>query len=223
MTQEQVALSDARRAAADVRALTPPTPRAERLSVLLVLATVAVALLLGWALKAAVQGRTSLFSDGVVTLAYPAAWVASQDEEGQALLRNPRALSSLFAEQVRVTHRPRPTGGPPGASPLAEATTAWTLSLAQELNSFRNLATEEGLTVDGQPAMQVTYAYVADPAAALGRPGIPVVVRGSDTILVVGDTMTVLTGQAAQENWAAFEPVLAKVIASVRLASAAGQ
>lgn len=223
MEQLQAAPSGAELPAVDARRLTPPTPRAERLSVLLVMVTVAVALLLGWALKSAVQGRTALYSDGVVRLAYPAAWVVSQDEEGQALLRDARAASSLFDRQVRVTHRPRPASGLPGASPLTEAATAWTLSRAQELNSFRNLATEEGLTVDGQPAIRVTYAYVADPAAALGRPGIPVVVHGSDTILVVGDTMTVLTGQAAQEDWAAFEPALAKILASVRLASAADQ
>lgn len=201
----------------DARSLTPPTRRAERLAVLWVFVTVAVALLLGWALMTAVTGRTAEYNDGQVGFRYPAAWVAAQDEDGNAMVRNPSSASPLFSDRVVVVHAPASRSGLPAASPLVEAATAWTLGRSQALDSFRNLATQDGLTVAGQPAMRVDYVYVADPAAELGRPGVPVVVRGSDYILLAGDDMTVLAGQAADTGWEAFAPTLAQIVDEVRL------
>ncbi len=202
---------------ADVRSLTPPTRRAERLAVLWVFLTVAVALLLGWALMTAVTGRTVVYSDGQISLRYPAAWVVGQDEDGNTLMRNSASASPAFSDRMIVIHMPAPSSGLPAASSLAEAVTAWTLSRSQALSSFRNLATVDGLTVAGQPAMRVDYVYIADPAAELGRPGVPVVVRGSDYVLLAGDQMTVLAGQAADAGWEAFAPLLARIVASAGL------
>jgi hypothetical protein len=201
----------------DVRSLTPPTRRAERLAVLWVFVTVAVALLLGWALMSAVTSQTAEYNDGQIAFKYPARWVVAQDDDGNAMVRNPASPSPLFSDRVVVVHAPAPSGGLPAASPLAEAATAWTLRRSQSLDSFRNLATEDGLTVAGQPAMRVEYVYVADPAAELGRPGVPVVVRGSDYILLTGDDMTVLAGQAADASWEGFAPALARIVNEVRL------
>lgn len=217
MAQADVTASGLAPAQIDSRSLTPPTRRAERLAVLWVFLTVAVALLLGWALMTAVKGRTVAYSDGQISLRYPAGWVATQDEDGNAVLRNPASASPAFGERLMVVHMAAPSSGLPAASPLAEAVTAWTLSRSQVLSSFRNLATVEGLTVAGQPAMRVDYVYIADPAAELGRPGVPVVVRGSDYVLLVGDQMTVLGGQAVDASWEAFAPVLTRIVESVGL------
>jgi len=198
--------------------LTPPTTRALRLSNLLVLATVAVALLLGLALRAAVESRTSQYADTLVRFKYPARWIVAQDEDGNPAVRNPNSASKLFNDRVVVTHTAVPSSGLPGGSPLAEAATAWTLSRSASLDTFRNLATTDGLTVAGQPAIRMDYVYVADPAANLGRPGVPIVVRGSDYVLITGDQLTVLTGQANSASWDEFEPSFTRIMNSASTA-----
>lgn len=218
MEQVQTTLNKVARPTIDKRAITPPTAQAQRLSVLLVLATVAVALLLGWALKAAVQGRTAAYSDDQVSFRYPATWVTAQDDLGNAMVRNPNSASQVFNDRVLVSHDTAPKSGLPGGSPLADAATAWTLNRSQILDTFRNLATQDGLTVAGQPAIRVDYAYVADPQAALGRPGAPVVVRGSDVLFLVGDQLIVISGQADATQWAGFQPRFSKIVDTVALA-----
>ncbi|MCS6844291.1 MAG: hypothetical protein NZ528_08215 [Caldilineales bacterium] len=217
MEQDATALQRLTQPTLDYRALTPPTPRAERLAVLWTLLTLALALFLGWALMLAVNSRTATFSDPQLSLQYPAGWAAGTDDEGNAVFRNLGSESLRFHERITVIHAEAPSSGLPAASPLAEAATAWTLSRSQALSSFRNLATVDGLTVADQPAIRVDYAYVADPTAALGRPGVPVVVRGSDYLFLVGNQMHVISGQATEADWSAFEKTLAKVVASVRL------
>lgn len=206
----------------DSRALTPPTTRAQRISALLVILTLAAALLLGWALKAIVEDRTSSFDDGTIAFAYPAAWVVDQDLDGNAMVRDPGSTSKVFNSRAVVYHGQLPDTGLPGGSPLADAATAWTLKRSTALELFRNLATQEAGIVAGQPALRIDYVYVADPATELGRPGIPVVVRGSDFVLLTGDELTVIAGQSSMEDWAAFELRLAEVLGSAALAEQGG-
>ena len=51
---------------------------------------------------------------------------------------------------------------------------------------------------------------------ALGQPGVPIVVQGSDFVTLNGDQLTVLSGQASADQWQAFEPQLHKIIAGVK-------
>ncbi len=206
----------------DPRALTPPTASAERAANLLVLLIVALALGLGWGLKVYVEGRTTTYSDSFLAFAYPATWVADQDDDANPMLRDPNSGPTLFNNRLVVVHSAAPKGTVPDGSPLADAATAWALKRSIALSTFRNLATldrdpitDQPLTVAGQPAIRVDYAYVAEPGTALGQPGLPIVVRGSDTVLLDGDQMTVLSGQASADSWQTFEPQLRKIIAGV--------
>jgi len=199
----------------DPRALTPPTAQAQRVANLWVIATVAVALLLGWGLMAVVTGRTASYQDAHVAFHYPATWVVDQDDLGNPMVRNPQSATKLFNDRVLVIQGEMPRGGLPGGSPLNQAATAWTLNRSKVLSTFRNLTSQDGLTVAGQPAIRVDYAYVADPASALGRPGIPVVVRGSDYLLAVGEKLLVISGQGDAQHWDAFQPQLQRIIDSV--------
>lgn len=205
----------------DSRTLTPPTAGAQRLANLLVIVTLAVALLLGWALKTAVEGRTQTYSDDQITFAYPATWVVDQDLDGNPMLRNPQSASRLFNDRVVVIQGDVPSSGLPAGSPLVDAATSWTLKRSSALDSFRNLSSEDGYTVAGQPAIRVNYAYVADPAAVLGRPGVPIVVKGSDLVIITGDRLTVLSGQSREADWAAFEPRFLKILEGVTLSARA--
>lgn len=198
----------------DRRALTPPTPAAERRANLLVIVTVLVALVAGWVLMTVITGRTGVYRSDQLTFHYPATWLVGEDDEGHLMLWDPNARSQVFSNRVVVINEPAPTGGLPGSSPLAEAATTWTLRRSRILDSFRNLATEEGYTVAGLPAIRMDYAYVADPSATLGRPGIPVVVRGSDLIVLSDDRLIVLSGQARASDWEDFEPQFLKIVRS---------
>lgn len=204
----------------DPRALTPPTAGAERTANLLVLLVVALALGLGWGLKVYVQNRTATFSDPAVTFVYPVTWVTDQDDDGNPMVRNPQSGPTLFNDRLIVIHGAAPKSGLPGSSPLADAASAWALRRATALSTFRNLATldrdpttDQPLTVAGQPAIRVDYAYVTEPGTSLGQPGVPIVVRGSDYVTLNGDQVTVLSGQATADHWLTFESQLKKIIA----------
>lgn len=198
-----------------------PTAGSQRLANLLVIVTVCLALLLGWALKTAVEGRTQTYSDDQVTFAYPATWVVDQDMDGNPTLRDPQSASRLFNNRLVVVHADVPSSGLPASSPLADAATAWTLKRSSALDNFRNLSTEDGYTVAGQPAIRVDYAYVTDPAAALGRPGVPIVVKGSDLLIITGDRLTVLSGQSREADWAAFESQFLEILENAALSARA--
>ena len=218
MEQTQAAATS--RPRIDPRALTPPTARAERTANLLVLLVVALALGLGWGLKVYVENRTATYSDPTMAFVYPVTWVTDQDDDGNPMLRDPQSGPTLFNDRLVVIHAAAPRSTLPGSSPLAETATAWALKRATALSTFRNLATldrdpntDQPLTVAGQPAIRVDYAYVAEPGTGLGQPGVPIVVRGSDYVTLNGDQLTVLSGQASADHWQAFEPQLKKIIA----------
>lgn len=219
---EQTQTAAASQTRIDPRALTPPTAGAERTANLLVLVVLALALGLGWGLKVYVENQSADFSDPSLAFAYPATWVADKDDDDHAMVRDPNGGPTLFNNRIVVIHSPAPTSSLPGSSPLADAATAWSLKRATALSTFRNLATldrdpttDQPLTVAGQPAIRVDYAYVAEPGMALGQTGVPIVVRGSDYVILSGDQLTVLSGQASAEHWQTFEPQLGKIIASV--------
>ena len=221
MEQTQAAATDQPRI--DPRALTPPTAGAERAANLLVLFVVALALGLGWGLKFYVENRMATYSDPAVTFSYPATWVTDKDEDDYPMVRDPKSGRTLFNDRLVVIHTAAPKSNLPTGSPLADAATSWALKRATALTTFRNLATldrdpvtDKPLTVAGQPAIRVDYAYVAEPGTALGQPGLPIVVRGSDFVTLNGDQLTVLSGQASAEQWQAFEPQLQKIIAGVK-------
>ena len=207
----------------DPRALTPPTAGAERAANLLVLLVVALALGLGWELKFFVENRTAIYSDPTLTFSYPVTWVMDKDDDDNPMVRDPKSGSAIFNNRLVVVHSAVSKNSLPAGSPLADAVTSWALKRANALSTFRNLATldrdpvtDQPLTIAGQPAIRVDYAYVAEPGTALGQPGVPIVVRGSDFVTLNGDQLTVLSGQASADQWQAFEPQLRKIIAGVK-------
>ncbi len=217
MEQLEATLDNFTQPVLDQRAMTPPTRRAQQIANLLVIGVLIIALLLGWWLMVSVESRTSVYSDPTIRFAYPAGWVAGQDADGNPLLRDPQSASQLFNSRIVIIHSEPAGRGLPGSSPLAEAATAWTLGRSASLDTFRNLSTEDGYSVAGQPAIRVDYAYVADPAASLGRPGLPIVIRGSDLLILTGDTMTVLAGQTRSGDWAGFESQFLEIVAGATL------
>lgn len=209
---EQTSLTPTYADSLESRLPLPPTPRAERIANLLVWVVVALALLAGWLLKTYWVERPITYNGRGMDIPYPSAWVADKDEDGNPMLRDTLTGPVLFNNRVTLIQSDAPASSLPGSSPLVDAATAWSLKQSKSLTLFRNLATLESdpntgkpLTLAGQPAIRIDYAYVADPAAELGQVGAPVLVRGSDYVTIAGNTLTVLSGQASSEEWERFE------------------
>jgi hypothetical protein len=195
----------------------PEKPRAgeeQRLNILVVL-TVIVALLLGWALKANVESRTSSFTglSGALSVKYPATWLVGRPENDQTILtvfdpRSPASLHPTFS----VTVRPMPKD-----QRLLDAAMSWTLSRNTDLRAFQDLGTEQTF-LDGKMAVRLDYAYIADPPPGSGPATLPIVARGTDILVTQGDQLVVLSGVSDANFYEEYNPRLAEIFKSVRLA-----
>ncbi len=176
-----------------------------------VVCAVGVALLLGWLLKTSVEGRSIAFTspDGAVSLTYPAAWTAAKSEDGVWL-----SVSDLYATGMPASFKVYARAADPGMR-LSDAAIAWTMSRMTALHEFRDLGSIE-TTLSGHPAIMLNYGFVADPPGGSGLATLPVVARGRDAIVVLGQQYLVFsaTYDAAQRD---VEQKMARILDSVSL------
>jgi hypothetical protein len=185
-------------------------------------ATVAASLLLGLLLRSATLARTDTVSPqgSGVSLAYPARWVVldAAAEAGAATGGAPASLAPVlsvadlnnggaFGAQARVFVVPRgdllgdlqagevPA---PGGTPL-DAATAWSLRREQSLVGYRVLGMAPA-TVQGREAVEIEFAYLAEPAGAAGG-AMPALVRGVDALVPGGDRFYVLSVAAEEDEF----------------------
>jgi hypothetical protein len=136
--------------------------------------------------------------------------MAGKADDGTLLsIANPVAAGA-FRPTLKVYVRTLPQG-----QRLMDAATTWTLGRMSALREFHDLGTEEA-TINGQPALRVNYAYVADPPVGMGAASLPIVVQASDTVVVQGNQFFVFSSvsDASQDKDTA---ALARVLTSVRL------
>lgn len=191
-----------------------PRPGEEQRLALYVALTALVAVLLGWLLKVNVENRTASFSGlgGALTLRYPAAWVLGKSGEGTLLtVYDPRS-AAVFHPTFTVQVQPMPEG-----QTLLDAATNWTLSRNAVLREFHDLGTEQTFLA-GRLAVRVHYAYIADPPPGSGLATLPIVARGTDTLVVHGGQLLIFSEVADTNDYEEYGPRLAKITASVRLA-----
>ncbi len=197
---------------ATITAPEQPRPHEESRQALAVIVVVFAGLCLGWLLMMGIEGRSTSFrsADGALSLSYPVSWMASKADEGTLLsIANPVSLAS-FRPTLKVYARTLAQG-----QRLMDAATSWTLGRMKALREFHDLGTEE-TTVAGRAALRVNYGYVADPPAGLGPARLPIVVRASDTIVLLGNQFVVFSAvsDASQDSG---DPTFAKVLATVKL------
>jgi len=193
----------------------PEKPRAgeETRAALLVVLVVAVALLLGWLLKMSVAGRTTTFNGlgGAVSLKYPASWVTGVADEGTPLTVYSPLSAGSFRPTFTVYARTLQKG-----QKLVDVATAWTMGRGAALREFHDLGSEQ-VTLAGQPAIRVNYAYIADPPSGSGPATLPAVVQASDTVVVQGSQYIIFSA-ADDANQDARAPQLDTILASIKLA-----
>ena len=191
----------------------PQKPHAgeEHRSALVVILTVVVALLLGLALRTAVEGRSTSYSNSGagVSLNYPAAWIRANSGESTLLSasdpRSPTAFASTFSLRTRAV---------PQGQTLNDVATGWRLSRSNALAEFSDLGARD-TTFGGRRAIRLHYAYVAPAPGGAGMALLPVVVEAYDTIVVAGDRALIFTTASdadhSDEYAARFNTILSSV------------
>ena len=177
----------------------------------LVVVLVIAALVVGWTIKARVEGQTVPFSteDGALSLRYPDRWLEQVDKATLLTVSDIRE-EGAFKPEFSVTAREMNPD-----FPLTQSDLVVTLSIAkaEQLTAYRVLNVEEGLVGDLE-ASKMVYAYVVEPA---GGPQnvIPAVVEAVDYVVIYEGRAYVFTFAAPAEHFegqvGSFHSILASV------------
>ncbi|MDW8267526.1 MAG: hypothetical protein RMN24_00030 [Anaerolineae bacterium] len=182
--------------------------RRDRLVDWLVVALVLVALLLGWGVKSAAEGRTTVAEVEGLSIRYPAGWLKTEVEP-PVLLQVEEWLGPARSV-ITVQRRPLPAVD----NPLAAVEQALTLERARGRMAYRTLETKENVAIAGRTAQRTAFAYVeTDPNPFLQT--MPVVMYGEDYLIPVGDQVYVVTLTAAEAYYDRARRALDPVIRSL--------
>lgn len=174
----------------------PPTREELLRTEIAVIVAVLFALFLGIGIRnnAINNQRTVRLGDGLPSIAVPAGWITGQPEGTLLYARSPRTRS-LFNTELTVTTRELT-----GEATLATVRTGLALQRTQDLLRYRELEARS-VTVNGQPGILVTYAYVADPTRDQGAIAPPVVVEAQDLLFTAGNSVVIVTVAADAALW----------------------
>ena len=195
----------------------PEKPRAgeeQRLNILIII-TLIVALLIGWVIKTNIEGRTRSLTalGGALTVRYPETWVTGQSTDETTLLtvsdpRSAAAINPTFTVQAIPM---------PQNQRLLDVATNWALSQSRVLREFQDLGTEQTF-VNGLMAVQLNYAYIANPPVGSGPSVLPIVAHANTTLVAYGDQLLIFSAVSDANLYDEYGPRLAKIMASVTLA-----
>lgn len=175
--------------------ITVGVQRRDRWSSWVVVAVTVVALLLGWAVKAAAEGRTSIYETDGMRIAYPAGWVRAS--AGTPVLLQVEKLVGPARTTLALQRRPVTADA---ANPLNAVHQALTLERGRTWTAYRVLSVDPSGAVPGRDALEVTFAYVeSNPNPFLKA--APVVMLGQEYLFSVDQAVQVVTLTAAQENF----------------------
>ena len=162
----------------------------------LVWALVAVLLAIGLIARTIVVNRTTTFSEGNVSVSYPAGWTPMASDAPGAILSVGEGFGDLFPARLIAQQLPAADVSR-NAQTLGDFALKWSDEQAKNLLGYRVLNMEP-IQVRGKDAVRVDYAYVADPAFATAD-AAPIVARGSDILLRNGDNLTIVRMLAASD------------------------
>jgi hypothetical protein len=178
----------------------------------LVIGVLIAALLLGWAVKAAAEGRTVLYQAGGLQVRYPAGWVRAEVQP-PVLLRVEDRWAAPFRTTLMLQRRPLP---PVGEKPVGTVQQTLALERGRKWTAYRVLGMEENVSIAGRTGMRVTFAYVeTNPNPFLET--VPVVMSGEDFLFPVGDQVYIVTLTAAEANHARAQRALRAFLRSLEI------
>ena len=208
-------------------------PRGEGLTEWLVIGLVILALIVGWVLKASIQGQTATFASETLSVRYPVDWLLGKDEDTLFTVTDPDSLSTfktIFSTRVEPLEEVKEEeyvfkveGVDASVKPLGEVTglnaaaNRLVMRRNKNLKEYNVLSARE-TTLMGWEALAIEYAYVDSPRAGWATaPSLPVVVQAVDTVIVQGDQVYVFTYAADANIFAQEKDTLASILESVRL------
>ncbi|HEX8681339.1 MAG TPA: hypothetical protein VF707_03430 [Ardenticatenaceae bacterium] len=178
----------------------------------LVWALIALMLVIGLIARSVTENRTQQWSGGGVSFNYPAEWV-SFAPEGQLLQVGDPFSSPQFPTSVSVQEVPVADVGR-NLTALGDVALAWSARRGRDLVAYRALRTEP-VTVGGQEAVRLEYAYVAE--SVLGNTNAaPIVARAQDVLVQRGDSLTIITFAADSSQWDEALGIWRTILASLR-------
>jgi hypothetical protein len=167
-----------------------------------------IALLLGWAVKAAAEARAVSTEVDGVRLRYPAGWVRVSADP-PVLLQVEDWVGPARATLI-VQRRPLP----PGDKPLAAIQQTLALERARTWTAYRVLDIISSALIEGRPGMRATFAYVeTNPNPFLQT--MPVVMHGEDDIVPVGNEAYIVTLTAPEEKFVSAQAHLRTLLLSL--------
>jgi hypothetical protein len=177
----------------------PARTRRDRWADWAVVGTLAIALLLGWAVKTYAESQTNAFTDDEagLTVRYPKNWLLGADEKLAFQALDPDSGEFKTTYQVRSW----PIDATASVTPtLAAVLNDASLARAPGTTAFRIFDIEEGEEIDEQPTMESTYVYVVE-SSDLFTQRMPVVVMGLDIAMARGDQAYVFSLLASKDDF----------------------
>ncbi|MBX3054476.1 MAG: hypothetical protein KF753_23590 [Caldilineaceae bacterium] len=193
----------------------PPSASEQRRNDILMVGVVLFALFLGWGIRNNAVNAVTDFALGgqLPTLSYPATWLEAQSD-GVLFRAIDPASPSTFDARVELVVRDLREG-----ESLDSISTSWPLARTQALERFRSLSAQTIQREGEQPALLLTYAYIADPTRESGSLGLPVVVKGQDLLFVandgIGDRLVAVTVAADATEWDSHVHAFTSIFASL--------
>lgn len=179
-----------------------------------VLIVVGLALLLGWLLREQVTTRMKTFQDdgSPLRVAYPARWVESPSLQDVTMKVMDPFSDSSFKTTLTVETRELDPASPPTLQALMDRR----IDQRSSLTGYYFISNEE-TTVDGQKAMNYTYAYVVQPVDQPRRVSLPVVVVTRETIVLGKDRSYYVTVAAPSNEFESSASTVQRIIQSVKV------
>jgi len=174
--------------------------RTDRWSSWAVVLVLAIALLAGWGVMAYALGQREKYADGKtgLTVSYPSGWLLKADDDLAFQAQDPGASGFRTTYQARAW----PISATEAlTSSLAAALNDASLARAQEGTAYRLLDLREGEPVNGRQAMEAEYVYVVEGSDPFVQQ-LPVVVRGLDVAIPLGDRAFVFSLLAGEDAYA---------------------
>ncbi len=187
----------------------PSLTKNDQFAAVLVIALAVGSVLLGLLIRQRDQGRTWLYvnQQAGIQASYPAGWLV--DERGSYLvrIRDPRARP--FKTQYLITIIP--VGS---QSTIRNILDNLTLQRSIDLSAYRVLSVDE-VARGGTNLTRMSFAFVdADPNPFIQR--LPVVVLGTDTVILDGNRAIVVTYMAEQSSFEANQAAFDRFLASLQ-------
>jgi hypothetical protein len=189
--------------------------RRDRWSDWAVIGALAIALLLGWVVKALAEGQRDTYTneDEGVSIRYPKHWLQKAGDDLAFQLVDPASRDYKTTYQIGV----EPIDATLGVtSTLVQVLSDASLQRAQDGCAYRLFDIVPGNKIDDLPSMEATYAYV-HVGGDLFVQRMPVVVQGLDVAVFGGDRAYVFSLLATSDAYEKAERAFRRFLRSAEL------